>query len=85
MSVQRGAAAGASPRVVLGMTRSVHPGPLGYFFRRLQKRKPYNVAANVLLPGLTLTAQIAEYAHAARANLRPEDCVPAAVLLASGS
>lgn len=45
--------------------------------------KPHNVAANVLLPGLTLTAQIAEYAHAARADLKPEDCVPAAVLLAT--
>jgi transposase len=34
----------------------VHPGPLGYFFRRLQKRKPYNVAAVAVAHQLALLA-----------------------------
>ncbi|MBI3860987.1 MAG: IS110 family transposase [Planctomycetia bacterium] len=33
-----------------------HPGPLGYFFRRLSKRKPYNVAAVAVAHKLVLLA-----------------------------
>jgi transposase len=33
-----------------------HPGPLGYFFRRLKKRKPYNVAAVAVAHKLVLLA-----------------------------
>lgn len=34
----------------------LHPGPLGHFFRRLKKRKPYNVAAVAVAHKLALLA-----------------------------
>src|SRR6185312_9039253 len=34
----------------------VHPGPLGYFFRRLRKRKPHNVAVVAVAHKLALLA-----------------------------
>ena len=34
----------------------MHPGPLGHFFRRLQKRKPYNVAVVAVAHKLVLLA-----------------------------
>jgi transposase len=37
-------------------TVRTHPGPLGYFFRRLQKRKPYNVAVVAVAHKLALLA-----------------------------
>lgn len=37
-------------------TVHTHPGPLGHFFRRLQKRKPYNVAVVAVAHKLALLA-----------------------------
>lgn len=37
-------------------TMRTNPGPLGYFFRRLQKRKPYNVAVVAVAHKLALLA-----------------------------
>jgi len=37
-------------------TVRTHPGPLGHFFRRLQKRKPYNVAVVAVAHKLALLA-----------------------------
>ena len=49
-----------------------------------EELKPYKVAANVLLPGLTLTSMTDAYpALRERANQMPEDCVAAAVFLAT--
>ena len=49
-----------------------------------EELRPYNVAANVLLPGLTLTSMTDAYERLRqRATQRPEECVPAAVFLAT--
>ena len=47
--------------------------------------QPYNVAVNVLLPGLTLTTLTQDYEHWAThpAIRRPEDVLPAALFLAA--
>lgn len=55
-----------------------------YVLAIAKELQPYGVAANVLLPGLTLTTMTQGYEHweTHPSILRPEDAVPAAVFLA---